>query len=141
DRMTALKVDNRGGVAAKLTCGQLEFAIPADSTTARSFPTPQRPQDTLLVLDGNKLGAVEADVYLVDVSGRRSYQKRWVSYAFFNIGEAPAVPAPQLFAKGHLHRVGKIDYFLTAAPQTIKRELTGGPQEPVTVTELLEIGK
>lgn len=148
-----IAVDNRGGPQHEVTVGSVTRAIPPDSAGVSIWPAPDCGEGVQVKLDGEGIGALtswrelspEEDsqqyvacanapfgssaraacffTYLIDVSGKRCYRARRLTYgppsAYLGGAESATIPA------GRFHRLPGLDYFLESAPGAVNVPLAG----------------
>jgi hypothetical protein len=141
--LVTLYIDNRGGGAVTLASGAVQLDVPADSSQTRTILAPADSPRYPLTINGQPAGELTAAYHLVDVRGTRSYRHQTLTYGdglapFF--GVRPPADRVKLFGPGRLHALpGKIDFFLTKAPEKIQvKQFLGVPGASEQRTELIE---
>jgi hypothetical protein len=143
-----LFVDNRGGPASVVECGELPMSIAANWYGELWFLAPKQPSNAVIRLDKKNVGTVWSEnqandpecptrFWLLDTSGQKKYVYRGVSYSqdFLSGPEGRSTRGTSIERK-FLHTLPKMpDFFLTTAPYSIQESLPG---PFVTKLELLE---
>jgi hypothetical protein len=140
--LVVLYIDNRGQPAVTFSCGQVRFHVAADETGPRTILGPRDRAAHPLCIHGRPVGVLTGAHHLVDVSGTRTYRARTVTYGgMFPFLRPPAGGGEHFLSRGRLHTLpGKVDYFLSRAPEKIQvSRLSGMPAVPEERTELTEM--
>jgi hypothetical protein len=147
-----LYVDNHGHEAVLLNCGQLALPIAADEASPHVIFRPRGADAAPVSIDGQVVGRLSSECVLIDVQGSRAYRWRQITYTdpvagIMRLGPEPVLPPEEpvkTFGGKQLYTLpGKIDFFLTAAPERVSVKRYGyelpGMGAPEQRTELLAV--